>query len=55
MNGFSATQAMDGFIRQFGEINPKTGKYWIPPYFLSLMNSEPLHLLYKHVPAEPQA
>lgn len=37
--GFSSTQAMDGFIQQFGEINPATNKHWIPPYFLSLMNS----------------
>jgi hypothetical protein len=39
--GFSSTQAMDGFIREFGELGVN-GKYAIPPYFLSLMNSKSL-------------
>ena len=36
---FSNTQAMDAFTEKFGSINPKTGKYRIDPYFLSLLNS----------------
>ncbi|WWD00014.1 hypothetical protein V866_006922 [Kwoniella sp. B9012] len=37
--GMAQTQAMNPFIRQFGEYNPKTKSYAIPAYFLSLMNS----------------
>ncbi|ODQ73395.1 hypothetical protein LIPSTDRAFT_104968 [Lipomyces starkeyi NRRL Y-11557] len=40
-SGFSTTQAMNAFQRQFGEINPKTGKYYLPPSWLSLFNSLP--------------
>ncbi|KEF60542.1 uncharacterized protein A1O9_02103 [Exophiala aquamarina CBS 119918] len=36
---FSNTQAMDAFTEKFGSLNPKTGKYHIDPYFLSLLNS----------------
>lgn len=36
---FSNTQAMDAFQHKFGTLNPKTGKYRIDPYFLSLLNS----------------
>lgn len=37
--GFSTTQAMDAFQRQFGEINPKTGRHYLPPAWLSMFNS----------------
>jgi MFS transporter, SP family, sugar:H+ symporter len=30
---------MDAFEEKFGVLNPKTGKYAIEPYFLSLLNS----------------
>ncbi|KAH6664752.1 general substrate transporter [Plectosphaerella plurivora] len=36
--GYSATQAMDSFIRQFGTINPKTGKHHLDPVWLSFFN-----------------
>lgn len=36
--GFGSTQAMDPFIREFGE-RQASGKFAIPPYFLSLLNS----------------
>ncbi|CZT46600.1 related to RGT2-Sensor of high external glucose concentrations [Rhynchosporium secalis] len=37
--GFNTTQAMDGFQRQFGRLNSTTGKYFLPPSWLSLFNS----------------
>lgn len=37
--GFNTTQAMDGFQHQFGRYNPTTGKYFLPPSWLSLFNS----------------
>lgn len=36
---FSTTQAMDAFDRQFGVLDPKTKKYILEPYWLSLFNS----------------
>lgn len=36
--GFGSTQAMDPFIRQFGDRRPN-GTYFIPAYFLSFLNS----------------
>jgi SP family sugar:H+ symporter-like MFS transporter len=36
---FANTQAMDSFSKKFGSLNPKTHKYHIDPYFLSLLNS----------------
>lgn len=36
--GYSATQAMDSFIRQFGTLNPKTGKQHLDPVWLSFFN-----------------
>ncbi len=38
-SGFSATQAMDAFDRQFGTYVPKMKKYILEPYWLSLFNS----------------
>ncbi|KAJ2984954.1 hypothetical protein NUW58_g5795 [Xylaria curta] len=38
---YSTTQAMSGFIRQFGEQDPQTGKYFIDTNFLALLNSLP--------------
>jgi hypothetical protein len=38
--GFAQTQAMDPFIRQFGDYNPTTKTYAIPSWLLSLLNSE---------------
>lgn len=37
--GFNTTQAMDGFQQQFGRYNSTTGKYFLPPSWLSLFNS----------------
>ncbi|OLN90336.1 High-affinity glucose transporter ght2 [Colletotrichum chlorophyti] len=37
--GYSTTQAMDAFQRQFGDQDPTTGKWKIPPSWLSLFNS----------------
>ncbi|KAH7349652.1 general substrate transporter [Plectosphaerella cucumerina] len=37
--GYSSTQAMEPFQRQFGELNEATGRYRIPTYWLSLFNS----------------
>lgn len=36
--GFASTQAMDSFAKQFGELNPKTGKYFLPTVWLSWFN-----------------
>lgn len=36
---FATTQAMDPFAKQFGKFNPKTKKYAIETYWLSLFNS----------------
>ncbi|KAF4911087.1 MFS transporter fmqE [Colletotrichum viniferum] len=37
--GYSTTQAMDAFQKQFGDQDPTTGKWKIPPTWLSLFNS----------------
>ncbi|GKT89185.1 sugar transporter [Colletotrichum tofieldiae] len=37
--GYSTTQAMDAFQRQFGEQNPTTGKWKLPTGWLALFNS----------------
>ncbi|KAI9050374.1 hypothetical protein LZ554_005539 [Drepanopeziza brunnea f. sp. 'monogermtubi'] len=37
--GFNTTQAMDGFQHQFGRYNSKTGRYFLPPAWLSMFNS----------------
>ncbi|TDZ30280.1 MFS transporter fmqE [Colletotrichum spinosum] len=37
--GYSTTQAMDAFQRQFGDEDPATGKWKIPTGWLSLFNS----------------
>ena len=37
--GYSTIQAMEAFQRQFGEINPDTGRYRLPTVWLSLFNS----------------
>ncbi|KAJ3951634.1 hypothetical protein N0V92_011948 [Colletotrichum tropicale] len=37
--GFSTTQAMDAFQKQFGDQDSTTGKWKIPPTWLSLFNS----------------
>ncbi|KAK0108694.1 hypothetical protein ONS95_003485 [Cadophora gregata] len=37
--GFNTTQAMIPFKREFGVLNPKTHKYILEPYWLSLFNS----------------
>ncbi|EQB57148.1 sugar transporter [Colletotrichum gloeosporioides Cg-14] len=37
--GYSTTQAMDAFQKQFGDHDPTTGKWKIPPTWLSLFNS----------------
>lgn len=39
MSAHAATQAMPFFQKEFGVYNPKTKKYIIEPYFLSLLNS----------------
>lgn len=36
---FATTQAMEPFTRQFGVYNPKTKKYALETYWLSLFNS----------------
>jgi hypothetical protein len=36
---FATTQSMTAFTKQFGDYNSKTGKYAIPAYYLSLLNS----------------
>ncbi|KAJ5119510.1 hypothetical protein N7448_010179 [Penicillium atrosanguineum] len=36
---FSTTQSMTAFTEQFGDYDPETGKYAIPAYFLSLLDS----------------
>lgn len=36
---FNGTQAMDSFIRKFGEYDPAINKYAIATWFLSLLNS----------------
>lgn len=38
---FAQTQAMDAFQAQFGDYNPKTKKYGLQTYWLSLFNSLP--------------
>ena len=38
---FAQTQAMDAFQAQFGDYSPKTGKYGLKTYWLSLFNSLP--------------
>lgn len=38
--GFAQTQAMDPFIRQFGDYNASTKTYAIPSWLLSLLNSD---------------
>ena len=40
-SGFSNTQAMDAFEKQFGVYIPKTKKYGFTPKWLSLFNSLP--------------
>lgn len=37
--GYATTQAMEPFQRQFGELNPRTGRYSLDPVWLSLFNS----------------
>jgi SP family sugar:H+ symporter-like MFS transporter len=37
--GIATSQAMVAYKRQFGTLDPKTGTYAIPTYFLSLLNS----------------
>ncbi|WQF84395.1 Putative major facilitator, sugar transporter, major facilitator superfamily [Colletotrichum destructivum] len=37
--GYSTTQAMDAFQRQFGDQNPTTGKWKLPTGWLALFNS----------------
>lgn len=37
--GFNTTEAMIPFKREFGYLNPKTGKYALETYWLSLFNS----------------
>lgn len=37
--GIATSQAMTAYKRQFGKYNPKTGKWAIEPYYLSLLNS----------------
>ena len=37
--GFSTTQSMDAFTKQFGEYDAATGTWSIPSYFLSLLDS----------------
>jgi MFS family permease len=37
--GFNTTQAMDGFQHQFGRYNSTTGRYFLPPAWLSMFNS----------------
>lgn len=39
--GFSATQAMDAFERQFGTYNPVTEVYFLESWWLSLFTSLP--------------
>lgn len=36
--GYSATQAMDPFIRQFGRWDAEEGEYVLPPVWLSFFN-----------------
>ncbi|KAH8895485.1 general substrate transporter [Thozetella sp. PMI_491] len=36
---FATIQAMDQFQKQFGDYDPKTGSYFLQPYWLSLFNS----------------
>jgi hypothetical protein len=38
---FAQTQAMNAFTEQFGDYNPKTEKYYLKTYWLSLFNSLP--------------
>lgn len=38
-NGYTTTQAMDPFIRQFGKVDPMTGKHELPTSWLSMFNS----------------
>ncbi|KAH9209485.1 sugar transporter [Leptodontidium sp. 2 PMI_412] len=40
-SGFNTSMAMDSFQKQFGDLNPKTGKHRLPPVWLSLFNSLP--------------
>lgn len=37
--GFATVLSMDGFAESFGDFEPKTQEYYIPSYFLSLLNS----------------
>lgn len=37
--GYATIQAMDSFLKQFGDQDPKTGVYSIAPKFLSYLNS----------------
>lgn len=37
--GIATSQAMLAYKKQFGDYNPKTNKYAVPTYYLSLLNS----------------
>ncbi|KAF3807973.1 hypothetical protein GCG54_00015563, partial [Colletotrichum gloeosporioides] len=38
-NGYTTTQAMEPFIRQFGRLSQETGEYELDPAWLSMFNS----------------